>query len=108
MYRYKELYTLDFTNVRDYSEIHEEIRDTFDFPAYYGRNWDAFWDCLTNMLGRPINVEVIGLDVIERKFEDTADIIINILGNLKHCYHDEYVNDISVEIVRDNARMKLE
>ena len=38
MYRYKELYTLDFTNVRDYSEIHEEIRDTFDFPAYYGRS----------------------------------------------------------------------
>ncbi len=32
----------------------EIIKKEFDFPDYYGANWDAFWDCLTDMVGRKI------------------------------------------------------
>ncbi len=27
-------------------EIHERIRASFNFPKWYGKNWDAFWDLL--------------------------------------------------------------
>ncbi len=27
-------------------EIHERICTSFNFPKWYGKNWDAFWDLL--------------------------------------------------------------
>lgn len=27
-------------------DLHERIRLSLDFPEWYGRNWDAFWDLL--------------------------------------------------------------
>jgi len=108
MYQYKELYTLDFTNVKHYLEMHFVIREALDFPDYYGCNWDAFWDCLTNMIGRPIHIEIIGLEVIERKFDDAAKKMIETLKEFKHCDDDEYVNEIQIEIVFRNKCISID
>ena len=106
MYKFKDKYTIDFTEVQYYIEMHLIIKKTLDFPDYYGCNWDAFWDCLTNMLGRPIYIEIIGIDVIERKFSDAAKKMIETLKEFKH-YDDEYINDIKIEIVRGNERTEI-
>ena len=45
----KEKYTIDFTNVNYYLEMHAVIWKALDFPDYYGCNWSAFWDCLKDM-----------------------------------------------------------
>ncbi len=37
---------LDVTGCRSLSDLHARIRTAFDFPAWYGNNWDAFWDLL--------------------------------------------------------------
>ena len=37
---------LDLTGCTRTREIHERIRVAFDFPEWYGKNWDAFWDLL--------------------------------------------------------------
>ena len=107
MYQYKELYTIDFNNVQHYLEMHFVIRKALDWPDYYGCNWDAFWDCLTNMVGRPVHIEIIGLDVIERKFDDAARIMIETLKEFKHYDDDEYANDIQIEIVSGDVRISL-
>ena len=108
MYQYKDLYTIDFRDVQNYAEVHLIIREALDFPDYYGCNWDAFWDCLTDMVGRPIHIEIIGLDVIRRKFDDSADKIIEILKELKHDYDDEYADEITIEVVTDTGREFIE
>lgn len=100
MYQYKEKYTIDFTKVNSYLEMHFVIRQALDWPDYYGCNWDAFWDCLTNMLGRPFHLEIIGLDVVERKFDNAAETMIEMLKEFKHYDNDEFVDDIKIEIVR--------
>ena len=64
----EKIITLDLTDCKYLGELHERIRVAFNFPEWYGANWDAFWDCLTDMVGDPINIEVRGLEVIERKF----------------------------------------
>ena len=102
-----EEYTVDFTNVKTYYEMHWCVRDSLNFPDYYGCNWDAFWDCLTNMVGRPVHIEIIGLDVIERKFDDAARIMIETLKEFKHYDDDEYANDIQIEIVSGDVRISL-
>ena len=72
MYEFKELYTIDFSNVKHYMEIHFIIQKALDFPDYYGGSLDALWDCLTDMVGRPVHVQIIGLEVIEKIFDDYA------------------------------------
>ena len=108
MYQYRNVYTIDFTNVDHYLEMHFTIRQALDFPDYYGCNWDAFWDCLTNMVGRPIHIKIIGFDIIERKFENAAKIMMETLKEFKHYENDEYVNDIQIEIVSGDTRTVLQ
>ena len=59
------------------------------------------------MIGRPIHIEIIGLDIVERKFDDAAEKIISILREFKHCDNDEYVSDIQIEIVSGDTRISL-
>ena len=38
--------TLDLSGCKTLYDLHTRIRDSLDFPDYYGKNWSAFWDCL--------------------------------------------------------------
>ena len=38
--------TLDLTDCKYLGELHQRIKKAFDFPDFYGENWDAFWDLL--------------------------------------------------------------
>jgi ribonuclease inhibitor len=40
---------LDLRSVKTQDDVHAYISERFKFPAYYGRNLDAFYDCLTDI-----------------------------------------------------------
>ena len=101
-------YTIDFTNVNHYLEMHAIIWKALDFPDYYGCNWDAFWDCLSEMYGEPVHIEIIGLDVIEKNFGDSAGIMIKILRKYKHFCDDMFSDNIKIEIVSGDIRIGIE
>ena len=107
MYDYKDLYVMDFTNVKYYLEMHEVIRKGLDFPDYYGRNWDAFWDCLTDMYGDPIHIEIIGIEILERKFDGVAEKMIGILKEFKHFNNDLFSDIIKIEILREDGTVTI-
>jgi len=100
MYRKKAINTIDFRNVKNYLEMHDIIRESLDFPNYYGRNWDAFWDCITDYFGfmEPVRIEILGLDVIERLFGNEAEILVELLRKAKY-----YCKDLNP----DAPRLKL-
>ena len=37
---------LDFSQCRYFLQVHEHLKEKFGLPEYYGKNWDALWDCL--------------------------------------------------------------
>lgn len=41
------LVRIDGRQLRDWDSFHETFADTFGFPSYYGRNLDAWIDCMT-------------------------------------------------------------
>ena len=99
MYEHKEKYTIDFTKVEYYIEMHKVIQEALDFPDYYGCNWSAFWDSLTDMYGEPIHIEILGLENIKNRFgEETVDKMIEIFKRFKH-FEKSFENDIEIEIV---------
>ena len=107
MYDYKDLYVMDFTNVKYYLEMHEVIRKGLDFPDYYGRNWDAFWDCLTDMYGDPIHIEIIGIEILERKFDGVAEKMIGILQEAKHDCEKYFPDSFKIEILREDGTVTI-
>ena len=96
-------YVVDFTDVNYYLEMHAVIMYSLEFPDYYGCNWDAFWDCLTDMYGGQIYIKIIGIEVIERKFGEEAEIMIGILKEFKHFNKDLFSDSIKIEILRENG-----
>ena len=37
---------IDLTMIENENQLHELMANCFGFPDFYGKNWDAFWDCL--------------------------------------------------------------
>ena len=111
MYRYKDVYTVDFRNIKYYGEVHLLIKESLEFPDYYGENWDAFWDCIVDMAisVKPLRIEIFGLDVVERKFgKDEADIFLKCLKKAKHRSDDKYAHLMTVEIVDGDKRIEIQ
>lgn len=106
---YIEHYVVDFTNVKNYFDMHFIIRDSLDFPDYYGCNWSAFWDCLTDMitLDGKLHIEIIGLDIIKEKFDDSADMILKILKKFKHFGNSKYAEQIEIDIILGDNKISL-
>ena len=100
-------YVVDFTNVNHYLEMHAVIKHSLKFPNYYGCNLDAFWDCLTDMYGKPIHIKIIGIEVIEKKFDDEAEQIIGILKEFKHFNNDLFSDIIKIEILREDGTVTI-
>ena len=100
-------YIIDFRDVDHYSEIHKVIKESLNFPDYYGCNWSAFWDCLTDLYGEPIHIEIVGFDVLAQEFEDAADQIVTILKRFKH-YEKSFEEDIQIEFIRGSKRIEIE
>ena len=101
-------HTIDFTNVKYYLEMHEVIRDSMEFPIYYGNNWDACWDCLREIANQPIHIKIIGIEVIQqKKFDGEAQVFIDLLKEFKHYRNDKYADTILIEIIGKDGRKSI-
>ena len=54
-------YSLDLSGVKSRDDLHNLIAQVFSFPDYYGRNWDAFDECIAD-IGRPVSIMVTGFE----------------------------------------------
>ena len=50
---------LRLNSCRDWGTLHQRIRKAFGFPDYYGENWDAMWDCLTDVFLQPVQRHIV-------------------------------------------------
>ena len=69
---------LDLTGCKTLGELHERIRVAFDFPEWYGKNWDAFHDLLRTECDAD-KVVVKGINTISSKFAEDINLLSEIL-----------------------------
>ena len=101
-------HTIDFANVKYYLQFQEVIRDSLEFPAYYGCNWDALWDCLSEIAGEPIHIQIKNLEVLqEGGFREEAQMFIDILKEFKHYGNDKYSDRTFIEIIDQNGNVTV-
>jgi RNAse (barnase) inhibitor barstar len=49
-----------------YEALHNEVAAALQFPEYYGENWDAMDECVTDLAWMPADWYLIHLSAIER------------------------------------------
>ena len=79
----KKTITLDLTDCKYIGELHERIRVAFDFPEWYGANWDAFWDLLWSECDAD-KLEITGMDTFSQEFSEEVKMMIIILEKFKN------------------------
>ena len=79
---------LKLDDCADWAALHERIRKTFGFPAYYGRNWDAMWDCLRDVFfpAVPRRIVVEGLGAMAGDLQKYSDTLREIFADLQAEY----------------------
>ena len=79
---------LDLEGCKDWGTLHRRIRKAFGFPGYYGENWDAMWDCLTDAFFQPVQRRIVvkGFASMPRELQEYAAPMQEIFSDLQEKY----------------------
>jgi hypothetical protein len=75
---------VDLSGCGDKAEFLSRVAGALDFPAWFGGNWDAFFDCLTDLGWRPAAGYVLILehtDELRRDAPESLDTALAILAD---------------------------
>ena len=92
----KKTVTLDLTGCRYLGELHQRIKKAFEFPDFYGENWDAFWDLLWSECDAN-KIVVVGGTTVAEELAPSVEMIKKILNDLKED-RMKYGETIEIEI----------
>ena len=93
-------YVIDFKNVKGHFDMFEIISTAMEFPDYFGNNWDAFWDCMTDIIFINLEIEILNLDALDSDLQEDKEKLICLLKELKHLDNDEW-SDITIIKIQD-------
>lgn len=79
----KKTVILDLTDCKYLGELHERIRVAFDFPEWYGANWDAFWDLLRSECDAE-KLEIAGIETLPKEFDNQIETMKYVLEMFKN------------------------
>lgn len=80
---------LDFSKCRYLRDVHNALKTAFDFPDYYGANWNAFEDCLEDFCiswNQRITVSIEGFEKMPRDVREACAVMQDILS----CAQSQY------------------
>lgn len=63
---------IDLSEVKTEEDFHDLVNRVLSLPSYYGRNKDAFWDCITDIVG-DVTVEITGEERLTLKMKAFVD-----------------------------------
>ena len=92
----EKIVTLDLTGCKYLGEIHQRIKEAFDFPDFYGENWDAFWDLLRTECDAD-KIVIIGAATVSKELVPSMEMMNEILQELKE-HLEKYGERIEIEI----------
>jgi len=76
------LVVIDLAGVADARHVHRLLSEALAFPAWYGCNWDAFWDAITGLVDMPERLRFVGWHAFEQRCGAEARIMKNCLDRM--------------------------
>ena len=74
-------YIVDFTEATRFTQIHEILKKDLHFPAYYGENSYALWDCLTDFIGEQVHITLRGVNQLTGDAREVIDEVLGVFGD---------------------------
>jgi RNAse (barnase) inhibitor barstar len=84
---------LDLAQTSTSDELHELLAARLGFPNSYGRNWDAFWDCIRDpeQSRMPATLYIRGWPALAQILPRDATKLRSLLSELADERHDCHV-----------------
>ena len=73
-----ETIVIDGSQMPDRPAAHQHLAERLSFPAYYGRNLDALFDCLTD-LKAPVTVRLLHQEALEDRLDRRGRALVRLL-----------------------------
>ena len=87
---------IDLREVNTKQEFHKLLSSMLGFPDWYGNNWDAFWDMITDteIVTMPNRLTLLGFKELSEKLPKDAKVF-------QKCFFDLEQEDpsISCEVI---------
>ena len=45
--------SIDLSQIESYEQLQDILQEKFEFPDFYGKNWNTFWDAITGLIEMP-------------------------------------------------------
>jgi ribonuclease inhibitor len=76
---------IDVSDASNAHELHALLARQLSFPDYYGHNWDAFWDCVTDpeQSKMPAVLHVVGFSALASRLPREAQLFQQCLAELQ-------------------------
>jgi hypothetical protein len=74
---------VDVSAAQTSSQLQDLLASGFSFPDYYGRNWDAFHDCMTTLNPMPKKIVVRGCRVLFERLPLDVELMTDILDDFR-------------------------
>lgn len=69
---------LDGEKIKDKKQLHDVLAEALNLPAWYGRNLDALYDCLTD-IREELQIQLLQVPVLEKNLGRYAELLLKVL-----------------------------
>ena len=77
-----ELVVIDLSGIASGPELHAILARALDFPDFYGRNWNAFWDAITGLVVMPHRLRLVDWSSFEDRMSEEARYLRGCLDDM--------------------------
>ncbi|MGK5029631.1 barstar family protein [Janthinobacterium sp. MDT1-19] len=74
--------SIDLSDINTARQLHATLAAALAFPAFYGMNWDAFWDAITGLVEMPQQLQFTAWQALEERLPRDAAILQRILARM--------------------------
>lgn len=67
---------IDFTDLGDYEDFYEQLKEKLKLPETFGDNLDALYDSITGFVELPLHIEFVNLSV--EQLETFEDLLVTL------------------------------
>lgn len=72
---------IDLKNIVSIDHLHNTFKEKLNFPDFYGKNWDAFWNSITGLVEMPRILTLNNWSKFEKKFKRDSMILQELIND---------------------------